>query len=141
MAPPNPATIARGSISAVLATLVLLFVPWTLTSPGAFVVGPVAAHVVSSAERGVIAQIFVREGTRVDAGAPLLRVVNHDLERGILTVTRTVDSLALEESVARSNGRSGDASRLTAERAAAEARLATEAEPAAEARNNSPHAD
>ena len=111
-------------IAAVLATLVLLFVPWTLTSPGAFVVGPVAAHVVSSAERGVIAQIFVREGTRVDAGAPLLRVVNHDLERGILTVTRTVDSLALEESVARSNGRSGDASRLTAERAAAEARLA-----------------
>jgi multidrug resistance efflux pump len=34
-----------------------------------------------------------------------------------------VDSLALEESVARSSGRSGDASRLAAERGAAEAEL------------------
>ena len=111
-------------IAALVVVLLLLFVPWTLTSPGAFVVGPVGARVVSAAERGVIAQVFVREGMRVEAGTPLLRLVNYDLERGILTGTRAVDSLALEESVARSTGRSGEASRLAAERDAAVAELA-----------------
>ena len=110
-------------IAAALVLLVLLFVPWTLTSPGEFVVGSVGARVVSSAERGVIAQTFVREGMRVDAGAPLLRIVDHELERRILDVTRAVDSLALEESVARSSSHGGDASRLAAERGAAEAQL------------------
>jgi putative peptide zinc metalloprotease protein len=111
-------------VAAVIVVLALLFVPWTLTSPGDFVVGPIGARVVSSAERGVVAQTFVREGMRVEAGTPLLRLVNHDLERGILTVTRAVDSLALGESVARSTGRSGEASRLEAERSEAEAELA-----------------
>ncbi|HKP16663.1 MAG TPA: efflux RND transporter periplasmic adaptor subunit, partial [Gemmatimonadaceae bacterium] len=111
-------------IAALAIVLLLLFVPWTLTSPGAFVVGPVGARVVSAADRGVIAQVFVREGMRVEAGAPLLRLVNYDLERDILTGTRLVDSLALEESVARSNGRSGESSRLAAEGRAAVAELA-----------------
>jgi putative peptide zinc metalloprotease protein len=111
-------------IAALAVALLLLFVPWTLTSPGAFVVGPVGARVVSAADRGVIAQVFVREGMRVEAGTPLLRLVNYDLERGILTGTRAVDSLALEESVARSSGRNGEASRLAAEGGAAVAELA-----------------
>jgi len=111
-------------IAAALVVLLLLFVPWTLTSPGEFVVGSVGARVVSSAERGVIAQSFVREGMRVEAGTPLLRLVNYDLERSMLAATRAVDSLALGESVARSTGRSGDASRLAAERSEAEADLA-----------------
>jgi putative peptide zinc metalloprotease protein len=111
-------------IAALIVVLLLLFVPWTLTSPGAFVVGPVGARVVSAADRGVIAQVFVREGMRVEAGTPLLRLVNYDLERGILTRTRAVDSLALEESVARSAGRNGEASRLAAEGGAAVADLA-----------------
>jgi putative peptide zinc metalloprotease protein len=111
-------------VATVIVVLALLFVPWTLTSPGDFVVGPIGARVVSSAERGVVAQTFVREGMRVEAGTPLLRLVNHDLERGILAVTRAVDSLALGESVARSTGRSGEASRLEAERSEAEAELA-----------------
>jgi putative peptide zinc metalloprotease protein len=110
-------------IAAVAVVLALLLVPWTLTSPGEFVVGPVGARVVSSAERGVIAQTFVHEGMRVDPGTPLLRLVNHELERRILEITRSVDSLALEESVARSASRGGDASRLAAERGAAEAEL------------------
>ena len=111
-------------LAAIVVVLLLLFVPWTLTSPGQFVVGPIGARVVSSPEPGVVTQTFVREGMRVEAGAPLIRLVNHDLERDILIATRTVDSLALGESVARSNGRSGDASRLTAERSEAEAQLA-----------------
>lgn len=111
-------------VAAAVVALVLLVVPWTLTSPGEFVVGSVASRIVSAEDAGVVAQIFVREGMRVDAGSPLLRLVNYDLERQILETSRTLDSLALSESVARSAGRSGDASRLTAERAEAEAALA-----------------
>jgi len=111
-------------IAGVIAALVLLLVPWTLTSPGEFVVGSVASRVVSAEDAGVVDQIFVREGMRVDAGSPLLRLVSYDLERRMLEASRAVDSLALSESVARSAGRSGDASRLTAERTEAEAELA-----------------
>jgi hypothetical protein len=111
-------------IAGVFVGLILLFAPWTLTSPGEFVVGPLSARVVSAADEGVIAQTFVREGMRVDVGSPLLRLVNHDLERQILATTRTLDSLAISESAARSAGRSGDASRLGAERSETEATLA-----------------
>jgi multidrug efflux pump subunit AcrA (membrane-fusion protein) len=111
-------------IAALAAALVLLFVPWTLTSPGEFVVGPLASRVVSTSDDGIVAQSFVREGMRVEAGSPLLRLVNHDLERQMLVTTRALDSLAASESFARAAGRSGDAIRLEAERAEAEAALA-----------------
>jgi biotin carboxyl carrier protein len=111
-------------IAGVFVGLILLFAPWTLTSPGEFVVGSLSVRVVSAADEGVIAQTFVREGMRVDVGSPLLRLVNHDLERQILATTRTLDSLAISESAARSAGRSGDASRLGAERSETEATLA-----------------
>ena len=110
--------------AALVVALALLFVPWTLTSPGEFVVGPLASRIVSAADEGVVAQTFVREGMRVDAGSPLLRLVNHELERHILATARALDSLALSESAARSAGRSGDASRLAAERDEAAAALA-----------------
>jgi len=60
---------------------------------------------------------------RVEAGTPLLRLVDPELERSALAVGRTVDSLAVAESAARSAGRAGDASRLAAQRAEAEANL------------------
>jgi biotin carboxyl carrier protein len=110
--------------AALVVGLALLLVPWTLTSPGEFVVGPLASRIVSAADEGVVAQTFVREGMRVDAGSPLLRLVNHELERHILATARALDSLALSESAARSAGRSGDASRLAAERDEAAAALA-----------------
>jgi len=71
----------------------------------------------------VVAQLFVGEGMRVEAGTPLLRLVDPDLERSALAIGRTVDSLAVAESAARSAGRAGDASRLAAQRAEAEANL------------------
>ena len=112
-------------IALVVVALVLLLVPWTLTSSGSFVVGPVDARAVSAADSGVVAQLFVGEGMRVDAGTPLLRLVDPDLERRVLAVGRAVDSLAVAESAARSAGRAGDASRLSAQRAEAEATLAS----------------
>jgi putative peptide zinc metalloprotease protein len=111
-------------VAAVVFALLLLFVPWKLTSTGEFVVGPLTSRTVSAADSGVIAQSFVSEGMRVEAGTPLLRLVNHDLDRAILVAVRAVDSLALSESAARSAARSGDASRLAAERAEAQAVLA-----------------
>lgn len=109
---------ARGPsrVAAVLLVLVLLLVPWTLTSSGRFVVGPVAARAVTSADSGVVAQLFVGEGMRVAAGAPLLRIVDRELDRQRIDAAGVVDSLVLAESAARSAGRSGDASRLGAVR-------------------------
>ena len=109
---------ARGPsrVAAVLLVLVLVLVPWTLTSSGRFVVGPVAARAVTSADSGVVAQLFVGEGMRVAAGAPLLRIVDRELDRQRIDAAGVVDSLVLAESAARSAGRSGDASRLEAER-------------------------
>src|SRR6478672_10672563 len=52
----------------VIVALVLLLVPWTLTSSGSFVVGSVDARAVSAADSGVVAQLFVAEGMRVEAG-------------------------------------------------------------------------
>ena len=109
---------ARGPsrVAAVLLVLVLVLVPWTLTSSGRFVVGPVAARAVTSADSGVVAQLFVGEGMRVAAGAPLLRIVDRELDRQRIDAAGVVDSLVLAESAARSAGRSGDASRLGAVR-------------------------
>jgi putative peptide zinc metalloprotease protein len=109
----------------VIVALVLLFVPWTLTSSGALVVGSIDARALTAADSGVVAQLFVGEGMRVEAGAPLLRLVDPDLARRALAVGRTVDSLAVGESAARSAGRASDVSRLAAQRAEAVATLAS----------------
>ena len=111
-------------VALVALVLILLLVPWTLTSSGTFVVGAVDARAVSAADSGVVAQLFVGEGMRVEAGTPLLRVVDPDLDRRALAVGRTVDSLAVAESAARAAGRAAGASRLAAQRAEAQATLA-----------------
>src|SRR4029079_18987090 len=102
-------------VALVALVLILLLVPWTLTSSGTFVVGAVDARAVSAADSGVVAQLFVGEGMRVEAGTPLLRVVDPDLDRRALAVGRTVDSLAVAESAARAAGRAAGASRLAAQ--------------------------
>jgi putative peptide zinc metalloprotease protein len=118
-------TVQRRLLLGTLTAVVLLaIIPWTLTSPGRFVVRPGATYTVSAADSGVVAQVFVSEGMRVEAGAPLVRVVDRSLEREILAAGRAIDSLTVLESATRSSTRSGDAGRLTAERAAAIAALA-----------------
>jgi hypothetical protein len=112
-------------IAAAVLVLLLLLVPWTLTSSGRFDVGPVAARAVTAADSGVVAQLFVAEGMRVVAGAPLLRIVDRALDRRRIDAAGVVDSLALAESAARSAGRTGEASRLEAERGEALALLET----------------
>jgi putative peptide zinc metalloprotease protein len=114
----------RLAVGAGVIVIVLLLVPWTLTSPGTLVVRPVSTLTVSAADSGVVAQVFVTEGARVDAGAPLVRIVDRELDRQLLANGRAVDSLTLSESAARSAGMTGVASRLAAERESALAALA-----------------
>jgi multidrug efflux pump subunit AcrA (membrane-fusion protein) len=115
----------RRMLIGTLATAVILaIIPWTLTSPGRFVVRPLSTQVVTAADSGIVSQVFVSEGMRVDAGAPIVRLVDRALEREILAAGRAIDSLTVSEAAARSAARNGDASRLSAERAAAIAALA-----------------
>jgi multidrug resistance efflux pump len=93
--------------------------PWTLTSPGTLIVRPVSSRTATASDSGVVAQVFVSEGLHVDAGAPLVRLVDRALEGELLAAARTLDSLTISESAARGRNRDGDAERLAAERASA----------------------
>jgi putative peptide zinc metalloprotease protein len=114
----------RVVLGALIFVVLLLIIPWTISSPGTFVVRPLSTRTVSAADSGVIAQVFVAEGARVDAGAPLVRLVNRELDRDMLAAVRAIDSLTLLESAVRSTSRIGIAARLAAERSAAIATFA-----------------
>jgi multidrug efflux pump subunit AcrA (membrane-fusion protein) len=117
--------VRRGlTLGFVVIIALFAIIPWPLTSNGPFIVHPLSTQPVVAPDSGIVAQVFVSEGMRVDAGAPLIRLVDRTLEREILRSGRTIDSLTLSESAARSAGRTGDASRASAERSAAIAALA-----------------
>jgi putative peptide zinc metalloprotease protein len=103
--------------------LVMLLVPWTLTSSGTMVVSPVASSRVNAPDTGVVAEVLVSEGMRVDVGAPLARLANPSLDLAILESARAVDSLTALEVSARAAGRA-DQARIEAERTSATASLA-----------------
>ena len=106
-----------------LASLVL-FVPWTLTSSGHFVVQPALTHVLSAPDSGVVASVLASEGMRVSAGTPLVQLVDRALDEQVLAASRSVDSLSLAESAARAAGRAAEAERLAAAERSAAALLA-----------------
>jgi putative peptide zinc metalloprotease protein len=108
--------VAVGSILA----FVVLVLPWTLTSPGTFVIRPAVTLVATAPVSGVVDEVLVAEGDHVSAGTPLLRLVDHALDRDFLEALRLADSLSLAETAARASGGYGGAaraSRLAAERA------------------------
>ena len=94
------------------------FLPWTLTSPGRFVVHPLDQHAVTAPAEGIVDLVLVSAGTRVEAGAPLVRLTDRVVERRLIAVGRVIDSLAVREATARARGRSADAEQLAAERVA-----------------------
>ena len=101
----------------------LAILPWTMTTSGRFVVTPVRTLDVTAPDSGIIAAVFVREGMRVTAGAPLARLIDRGLQRELLAAARAVDSLSVAVSRARAGTTSGVTERLEAERAQAVARL------------------
>jgi len=117
--------VARRRIFVGLAVvlLVMLLVPWTVTSSGTMVVSPVASSRVNAPDSGVVAEVLATEGMRVDVGAPLARLASPSLDLAILESARAVDSLTALEVSSRAMG-SADQSKIEAERASAIASLA-----------------
>jgi len=98
-------------------------IPRPITVTGSFAVAPALSVRLTAPDSGIVAGVFVREGTRVDAGMPLLQVRDLDLERATLETGRRVDSLAARVTQARAAGRADETARLEAERATESARL------------------
>ena len=94
---------AGGATAAVL--LVLLFLPWPLRVDGAFTVTPGHVVALTAADSGVLAEVYVGEGGRVEAGAALARLRNTSLVRSLAVLRRLDDSLAVRGTAARANGR------------------------------------
>lgn len=111
-------------LAAILVLAIGAVIPRPLTITGPFTVAPALAVPLTAPDSGLVAGVYVREGTRVEAGMPLLQVRDLELEREALAAGRRVDSLAAREAQARAAGRAGEMARLDAERAGDVARLA-----------------
>jgi putative peptide zinc metalloprotease protein len=107
-----------------LAVLILgAVIPRPITVTGDFALAPALSVRSTAPDSGLVASVYVRQGTRVEAGMPLVQVRDLDLERATLTLARRVDSLAARETQARAAGRGAEMARLAAERAPKAARL------------------
>ena len=121
--PTRPA-LRRAGIAALAALLLSAVLPAPLTTGGTFTAAPVLTHVLTAPDSGVVAQVTVREGTRVEAGAPLVRLLDLDAERERVAWERAADSLGARRAQALARGTAAAAERLGAEQAAAGAQLA-----------------
>ncbi len=109
--------VQRAALALALVLVVLAIVPCHLTANGEYAVLPVSRAAITAPAAGVISSVFVRELDRVEAGAPLLQLVDRSLTLERVERLRVADSLRS----------------LTAERAArlnagAQSQLAVEAE-------------
>ena len=109
--------------AAAIVILAGALIPRPITVAGPFVVAPALSVALTAPDSGLVGRVFVREGTRVEAGMPLVQVRDLDLEREALTTERRADSLAARVAQARAAGANGDVARLEAERASDAARL------------------
>jgi multidrug efflux pump subunit AcrA (membrane-fusion protein) len=106
-----------------LALLIGALVPRPITVTGPFAVAPALSVPSTAPDSGIVATVYVREGTRVEAGMPLVQVRDLDLERATLETGRRVDSLGARAAQARATDRADETARLEAERAIESARL------------------
>jgi multidrug efflux pump subunit AcrA (membrane-fusion protein) len=110
-----------------LATVVLMAViPWDLKTEGPFTVTAARALGVTAPDSAVVTEIYAREGTVVDAGTPVARILDLELLRGAAKRTRVADSLAAEGSGARALRLAGKDVQLAAEHDAARATLSAD---------------
>ncbi|HET7470847.1 MAG TPA: HlyD family efflux transporter periplasmic adaptor subunit [Gemmatimonadales bacterium] len=113
----------RAALLLVVVLLIGALIPRPITVTGPFAVAPALSVGLTSPDSGIVAGVYVREGTRVEAGMPLLQVRDLDLERAALEAGRRVDSISAREAQARAAGHSDETARLEAERATESARL------------------
>ena len=116
--------LRRAGIAALLVLLAAGFLPWPISVEGTFVVAPGVVSAVIAPDSGVVFDVPVREGTRVDASDRLVLIRNLELEREAAAIGRAVDSLGVRESAARAAGASGEMARLATQARAEGARLA-----------------
>jgi multidrug efflux pump subunit AcrA (membrane-fusion protein) len=123
---------ASGKLARVTNGLVILAVlivvgglaPWPITVTGSFIVSSAASGVLAAPDSGVVVEVMVREGSRVDAGRSLVLIRNLELERDLTATSFAVDSLGLLAARARARGDEGQAGRIAAQAQAERARLA-----------------
>ena len=115
----KPILLAAGVV-----LLLLMVAPWSLTTTGRFTAAATLTQTIVAPDTGVVADVLVSAGSRVAAGTPLVRLVDHGLDEELLIAGRAIDSLSRAEMAARAGGSAAQASRLGAERDAAAAALA-----------------
>jgi multidrug efflux pump subunit AcrA (membrane-fusion protein) len=103
--------------------LLLLLCPRWITVTGGFTAAPSRSLPLIAPDSGIVKQVLAHEGTRIPAGAPVIRIQDLALEQARAARLRARDSLAAEEIRARAHGEGADAERLGAERAVLAARL------------------
>jgi putative peptide zinc metalloprotease protein len=111
-------------IAGLVIVLLGMVIPRPITVTGSFVAAPARLIPLTSPDSGVVQRVYARQGTRVEAGAPLLEIRDFDLERNLIAVQRRSDSLIARERQARADGRPAEMARLEAEQGAEAARLA-----------------
>jgi len=99
-------------------------IPWPITVSGPFTVWSGASLPLTAPDSGMVGQVNVREGSRVETGSPLLRLRSFGLEREAVVLRRTVDSLSLVIAKARAADRSSDVAEMEALQSVDAARLA-----------------
>ncbi|HEY8105196.1 MAG TPA: HlyD family efflux transporter periplasmic adaptor subunit [Gemmatimonadales bacterium] len=104
--------------------LALLLIPRWITVTGPFTAASVLTAAVVSPDSGIVTQVLAHEGSRVQAGDPIVRVVDLELEQDRVARGRASDSLDAQETRARARGASAEAERLAAARAGMEAEVA-----------------
>jgi putative peptide zinc metalloprotease protein len=116
--------VKRVLAGVVILVLLGLLVPWPISISGRFVVAPAATIPLVAADSGIVDRVLVREGTRVPAGAPLLKLRNLELERQVVASQRVTDSLMRRSRQARARDLAAEVARLDAARETEEATLA-----------------
>lgn len=114
----------RAGAAALVLLVAGMVIPRSISVVGPFAAAPALSIPLTAPDSGVVHRVFVREGTLVAAGAPVLEIRDLELERRAAATRRMVDSLAGRESQARASNRTGQTARLSAQRASADARLA-----------------
>jgi putative peptide zinc metalloprotease protein len=115
--------IRSGLVMVALLAAVVGLAPWPITVDGPFVVYPAATGVLVAPDSGVVVEVMVQEGSRVDAGRSVVLIRNLELERDLAATSLAVDSLGLLAARARARGDEGEAARIAAQAQAEGARL------------------
>jgi hypothetical protein len=98
-------------------------VPWPLTISGHFRTAPGLSVLLTAPDSGFVDRVLVREGTRAQPAAVLLRIRNLELERQAAASSRICDSLTARSTQARAGDRTPEAAELDLALASEQARL------------------